>query len=623
MESLKQNISAEFGVIGTDNVTVASTIDKINKLNLEEVVRLIPLIIFLLLIVLAGIPGNGLVCFIYRNEYFMSSSRWFIFFLAAVDLLMCILIIPSEIATTFFQYNFTSTASCKITAFFNLWSLLSLGLTLLAVSVDRYRKVCKPLGWQINFNKARILSVACVGLSLLISLPVLLLYNIHEKPFKAFNITGNECSFRTDGGMSWTFLFVMFGMTLFVTALTSICILYCFIGKEIKRHIDKERIKRHISMTASMAFNTNLLIRPITQEITVKCTKKSVGFATSVSMKPKKSVNFGVLNVEQALQKEKHGHVNGIRSDRTIHDVVRKTRIKESAENTKHENDRRKNLPGATESDCKSFNMACESEYRPLKNSKETDANKWNDNHTDRDSSHLDDSCLQACPCEKQHVSCDLAVNPDNKDTLTLSSVPTSEINSMEASNFMTSKCAETDAINSNETPIHSGDQQLQEKRESMLSLKVTSLSPEDVSTEYEESSSNANYADEESMDDLNLPPKRTMTIKERNKSKRIRRARAKKATLSMIMISVAFVLSYLPFFCLLIMKSLQPELEEWMTDAGRATFKFFLRSFFFNCAINPFIYGISDSKFRKSCKEVIDKVFGRKNLMLVTNANS
>ncbi|KAH3709596.1 hypothetical protein DPMN_069060 [Dreissena polymorpha] len=97
-------------------------------------------------------------------------------------------------------------------------------------------------------------------------------------------------------------------MTLFVTALTSICILYCFIGKEIKRHIDKERIKRHISLPASMAYNSNLLNRFLTQEMTVHCTKKSVGFATSMSMTPKKSVNFGgVRNVEQALQKGNMG----------------------------------------------------------------------------------------------------------------------------------------------------------------------------------------------------------------------------------------------------------------------------------------------------------------------------
>ncbi|KAH3709595.1 hypothetical protein DPMN_069059 [Dreissena polymorpha] len=160
--------------------------------------------------------------------------------------------------------------------------------------------------------------------------------------------------------------------------------------------------------------------------------------------------------------------------------------------------------------------MACES--RPFKNLKETEENECNVNCTDRDSCHLDSSCFQKFPCEKQHVSSDLTVNTDNKETLALTSVPTSsKINSMDASNCMTSNCVETDSLNSNEAPINSGDQQLQEKSESMLTLKVTSLSPEDVSTEYEESSSNANYADEESMDDLSLPPKRTIAMKEQN----------------------------------------------------------------------------------------------------------
>ena len=125
----------------------------IEELNNEEVVRLIPMIIFLLIIALTGLPGNGLVCYIYRSKYRMSSSRWFIFFLAAVDLILCAVIIPGEIITSVMQYTFTSGFLCKVTAFFNQWALLSLGLTLVIVSVDRYRKVCKPVsGWQINFR---------------------------------------------------------------------------------------------------------------------------------------------------------------------------------------------------------------------------------------------------------------------------------------------------------------------------------------------------------------------------------------------------------------------------------------------------------------------------------------
>ena len=155
--------------------TTATDWELLEKLNNDEVIRQIPLMVYLFLISLAGIPGNGLVCYIYKSQYSMSSSRWFIFFLGAVDIILCVVILPCELATLFQQYTFTNRIWCKFSAFFNLLMLISLGLTLLVVSIDRYRKVCKPLGWQINFKIARILCAACFTFSVVISLPVFVL----------------------------------------------------------------------------------------------------------------------------------------------------------------------------------------------------------------------------------------------------------------------------------------------------------------------------------------------------------------------------------------------------------------------------------------------------------------
>lgn len=389
--------------------------------NLEEVTRQVPLIIYLALISATGIPGNGLVCYIYHSKYNMSSSRWFIFFLASVDLLLCIGIVPCEIATTFQQYNFKDRTWCRLSVFLNLWALLSLGLTLVIVSIDRFRKVCKPLGWQIHFRKARILCVIAVVLAFLISLPVFSVYGIHEYHLKDYNVTASECSFRKSKGESnLVFVYVLFGMTMFTCALVTICVLYCFIGREIKQHIHKERVRRHVSLTASLARKSDH-IRPITS-ISVG---KSVSFGDAKFQN--KSVKFG--------------------------DVQTKTKNTE----------------------------------------------QWG-----------------------------------------------------------------------NET---------------------------------EESSTN-NMSEEDTCD-FEIP-KRPMTRAQKTKSKKMRRARARKATYSMFLISLAFVLSYLPFLGLLLVRSVQSNLDESMSKEWRAVYKFFLRSYFLNCAINPFIYGIADSKFRQSCKDVL-----------------
>ncbi|XP_052765629.1 alpha-2Da adrenergic receptor-like [Mya arenaria] len=434
---------------------------KIGELNTKEVTRLIPLIVFLLLIAVTGIVGNGLVCYIYRSQYSVSSSRWFIFFLAVVDLLMCILIIPCEIGTLMYQFNFSNAVYCKISVFFNLWSLLTLGLTLLVVSVDRFRKVCKPLGWQINSRKARILCIIAICASFVLSLPALSIYGIYEIEFEEHNVVGKECSFRDSSGDSISAtLYIMFGMAMFISALVSICVLYCFIGKEIKHHIDKERVKRHISLTASMARKSRIL-QPIKNSVSLPDLMKS------------KRVRFG-------------GDTNAVRPKKSV---------------------------------------------------------------------NFDDNVL----------------------------------------------------VNINKSPrITQNKNRVNRSTESLDNVGVTS----DGTSIEESSSNNVLYTDEGSMDfDA---PTRPITRREKTKSKRIRRARAKKATFSMFLISIAFVLSYCPFLCLLLARSVMTNLDESLSDASRAVYKFFLRSYFLNCAINPFIYGMSDSKFRESCSKVVQNVIDR-----------
>ena len=387
----------------------------IEQLNTEEVTRLIPLMVYLCLIIVTGILGNGLVCYIYRSKYDTSSSRWFIFFLGVVDLIMCVVIIPFEVATTFKQYNFKNTFFCQLTVFFNLWSLLSLGLTLVVVSIDRYRKVCKPLGWQINFERARALCVAAVLVACLLSLPVFGVYGIYNIEFETYNVTAHECSFRNSEESNFAFWYVLFGIALFTCALLTICVLYCFIGSEIKQHTRRENMKRQASLSASMA-PTNRIVRQGDQ-------------------KKGKNVRFT-----------------------------------------------------STEPEVKTVQF----------------------------------------------------VQPRNESTT-------------------------------------SNDEQ------------------------------SMNMSDEDT-GEFELPVAARKL--EKTKSRRFRRARARKATFSMFLISMAFVISYLPFLCLLMARSLDDEFDENLSDAGRAVYKFFLRSYFFNCAINPFIYGISDSRFRDSCTSVITTIF-------------
>ncbi|XP_045167058.2 uncharacterized protein LOC123530354 [Mercenaria mercenaria] len=79
------------------------------------------------------------------------------------------------------------------------------------------------------------------------------------------------------------------------------------------------------------------------------------------------------------------------------------------------------------------------------------------------------------------------------------------------------------------------------------------------------------------------------------SKSKRYR------TTWIMFIVSIAFIISYVPLISLLLIRSLNKTFVASLSDLDRSVYKFFLRSYFLNGAINPVIYGILDARFRKS----------------------
>lgn len=73
------------------------------------------------------------------------------------------------------------------------------------------------------------------------------------------------------------------------------------------------------------------------------------------------------------------------------------------------------------------------------------------------------------------------------------------------------------------------------------------------------------------------------------------------KFTILMLVISVLFIVSFLPYCILLIWRgTIHGHEEDNLSKNGIAIFNFFLRSYFINSALNPFTYGIFNSKFKQ-----------------------
>lgn len=138
----------------------------------------------------------------------------------------------------------------------------------------------------------------------------------------------------------------------------------------------------------------------------------------------------------------------------------------------------------------------------------------------------------------------------------------------------------------------------------------TTELSTANVSTEFTD--------DGFSTDDImtSLPPSSCSSKTTVNKMSRTRmhrrESKARQSAFIMFLISLVFIISFLPYLILRLVEVLDVDHVYSMPDGARAVYKLFLRSYFVNFAANPFIYCACATKFRNDAKLLFVRLFRR-----------
>lgn len=81
---------------------------------------------------------------------------------------------------------------------------------------------------------------------------------------------------------------------------------------------------------------------------------------------------------------------------------------------------------------------------------------------------------------------------------------------------------------------------------------------------------------------------------------------RTKQVTFMLFVITLVFILSFIPHVVLMVINSMNKNFVTDMTPTGIAFYNVFLRSFVINNMANPIIYGFCDKKFRSECADLI-----------------
>ncbi|KAL3864666.1 hypothetical protein ACJMK2_006328 [Sinanodonta woodiana] len=217
---------------------LAENSDLADKLNSDFVKDVLPVTVFVGILACVGFLGNVLVLCVFSFKYHTCNFKYFVLCLALIDLTSCLTTIPGEMVTQSFWYIYPVPEICKAKSFFNVFTVCASALCLLLIAIDRYRKICKPSGWQIRPNMAIILCIIALVIAGIVATPVAIYWGVQGYSVHYNGSTVNVTSCETDGRFKNTvYPLVYSSMTSAIIAIPMIVmvILYLLIACEIRR----------------------------------------------------------------------------------------------------------------------------------------------------------------------------------------------------------------------------------------------------------------------------------------------------------------------------------------------------------------------------------------------------
>lgn len=213
------------------------------EINIRYADALLPLTVIFGLFSLVGVVGNIIVLLVFGpgRAYRHNNFRVFVICLAIIDLLTSAFLIPAEMIKHRNYFSFGNIAVCKVKCLFNVWAGCAAALTLLIISIDRYRKVCKPFKKQISPRLALQLCVFLAFIvSVILSVPGAVMCGI--KQTNMTNVNGNVTTVflcETEDKFKDHVLrkIYKYSFILLLLGVSGACIvMYILIGRQIARH---------------------------------------------------------------------------------------------------------------------------------------------------------------------------------------------------------------------------------------------------------------------------------------------------------------------------------------------------------------------------------------------------
>lgn len=537
--------------------------------------------VFLVIYMVVGFIGNSIVIYIFTVKWKLTKTTVFILTLAGVDLMSCLVNMPSEAAILWHPIDFDHDVMCKISRYTTFIASASSSFVLIAISIDRYLMVCRPfLGRELGVRYAKKTCIVALMLGIIATCPSLIFYGTYTYHIdKTDPDTGELVKIESKTCLIKNFYvehyrlpagFYFFLLGAHVIMFVILTMLYLLIGRSLymSTSTDVPQEKRHslkyFGLSMMSAFTGTVPNSPASEQ-RERC---SLGSRSSKAVSLENIHHIQRFDQSPVFRNTPPVRVN---SETAVSVFV-------------------------TDED-KSDNS------KPVKHSQEhVGMSVLNGN------AHQDE-VLKTIVENKETSDCDetnfVEVNQNNLfvDTGTDDSASegsqSSPLKQKSKNNNLTLKIGRERWLSSNGR-LSSGST----ASHSCLT-PVTPVTPDSVRGILYRSQSVESRA------------KLNRIISDELRRVEVKEFSLRRNTLIMRMVTIAFVVSFLPYLVIVTLRYSNPDIPNKLSKVEQILYHVFLRTYFINSMINPFIYGFMNTEFRAKLKELFCAFCTRHNIQL------
>ncbi|XP_046326374.1 gastrin/cholecystokinin type B receptor-like isoform X1 [Haliotis rufescens] len=226
----------------------------VDHLNEDTAIKLAVPIIYVAIMMLIGVFGNVLVIYIYGCRWHRATTKIFVTTLAVLDLVNCIITMPTEIVILRNFYYLDTPVYCQLSRFSTFWMNNNSAIVLLIISIDRFIKICKPNKTSFSYKGAKMACGVAVLIGLAVSWPALVIYGKQtvfyptKRGFMKFVLCHVDDSVKDKWYSEGYYIYLWVG---FIATAVVMVVLYTLIGVQIwMRKLRKDKRTESVRTTS-------------------------------------------------------------------------------------------------------------------------------------------------------------------------------------------------------------------------------------------------------------------------------------------------------------------------------------------------------------------------------------